>query len=87
MTELARQTPKDTFPSEVDLSLENFEKYKSKWLKYRRAGSRDAAGNFISPISYLEAEQLPKSMMDTFHELNYLYSIAERIAGKEKAGK
>jgi hypothetical protein len=84
---LARQKPSDNFPVEIDTPLENFERFKGKWLRYRRSGSFDANGNFIAAISFLEAENLPKIMIDTFRELDFLYAIAQRIAAKEKGAK
>lgn len=50
-------------------------------------GSFDAAGNFKPPISFMESEQLPKSEMDFFRDMDGLYAIARRIIDKEKGGK
>lgn len=66
------------------MTIENFTRYKDAWLRYRQIGNFDANGNFMSPISFLEAEQLPKVMMDTFNELDHLYAIAQRTV---KGGK
>jgi hypothetical protein len=87
LLDIARQKPTDNFPVEIDTTLDNFERFKGKWLRYRRVGSFDANGNFRAPISFLEAEQLPKIMIDTFRELDFLYAIAQRIAAKEKGAK
>lgn len=70
-------------PNEIGLTLENFERYKKRWINnWRAIGHHDANGNFVVPVSFTEARTMPRSEIDTYLELDALFSILQNEAKK-----
>jgi hypothetical protein len=61
--------PDNDIPHAAGITHENFIKYRKSWLLWRALGHY-SDGLFVAPISFNEALQLPKNMLDVFFELD-----------------
>lgn len=64
----------------------DFMRYRGDWKLWRALGSRDTEGNWHAPISYLEAQKLPKAMLDIFFILDDYFERMRNKRAKMKAG-
>ena len=81
---MVKQEGGDDFPSEVDLELGLFLKYKKPWLYWRALGRYDSNGSFVKPVTWSESKQMPKEELDTYLELDRLFAIRRAQALKKK---
>jgi hypothetical protein len=58
-------------PSTVEFSDAEFLQYREAWTLYRRMGHYDSGGAWVPPISFLEALEMPKAMLNTFQGLDH----------------
>jgi len=75
---LVNQPPRTAIPVAIDMDINKFHKYKAGWLFYRSCGSFDASGNFVRPIDYLQARQLPKEEIDIYFQLDDFLVILQK---------
>ena len=66
------------------MRYEDFLEYKSIWLLWRNLGHVTEGGSFVPPISFMEADQLPKVMLDVFFELDSWIDKMMRELAKRK---
>jgi len=76
------QEPRTDFPVELDLDIKTFRKYKKGWLLWRSSGHVDSSGSFVSPVSFIEARQMPKDELDLYFLLDDLLAIRQRQTNK-----
>jgi hypothetical protein len=82
-------TPKaspDAFPLYFDFTLDEFHEHKGNWLLYRSMGHLSDAGQFIPPISYHEAQAMPKREIEIFMCLDEIAEKTLRQMTKKKTG-
>ena len=60
------------------MDIHKFHKYKAGLLLYRSCGSFDANGNFIRPVDFLQARQLPKEEIDIYFQLDDFLVILQK---------
>jgi hypothetical protein len=59
--------------------------YKDDWLLWRTLGYTDADGMWIAPVSFLEAQSLPKAMLNVFLQLDdILFRMQQQILKKKR---
>ena len=68
----------------MDFTIEEFHLYKGNWLLYRGMGHTDENGAFISPLTYFEAQQMPKREIEIFMRLDDLASKTIRSQTRKK---
>jgi hypothetical protein len=74
----------DDVPSEVDISREDFMKYRDGWKLWRAVGRYDGNGSWIPQISFKEAAELPKAMLDVFQELDFFLAQMQKYMAKQQ---
>jgi hypothetical protein len=74
-------------PSSVDVSRESFLKYRDGWKLYRSLGRHDGAGNWIPPISFTEAIEMPAEMLNVFQELDHFLAQMQRHQAAKRGNK
>lgn len=57
-------------PSTVSFSEEAFLKYRDAWKAYRSLGHYDGE-SWVSPLSFKEAMEMPREMLEVFQELDF----------------
>ena len=77
----------DDLPAVIDVGLSDFHKYKGDWLLWRALGKFDGNGNWTAPLSFMEALELPKAMLDTFLELDSIFAKMQRQRAKKQGRK
>lgn len=70
-----------------DFTLEEFHQYKGNWLLYRSMGHLNESGAFVSPLSYTEAQGLPKRQVEMFLQFDELADKMIRQINKKKGMK
>lgn len=50
----------------LEFTMDEFHQHKGNWLLYRAMGEINANGSFVPPLSYFEAQQMPKRTMQLF---------------------
>ena len=76
----------DDLPLEYDIDEDSFHKYKGSWLLWRSLGRYDSNGSFAPPLSFLEADSLPKSKIDFFLAMDDILATKQRqLANRTKA--
>jgi hypothetical protein len=76
----------DDIPSSVDFSREDFLTYRETWLRYRSIGRYDSNDRWISPISFVEAMDLPSAMLDVFQQLDDFFEQMKKQYMKKTQG-
>jgi len=76
----------DIIPRHLTITIEQFHLHKGNWLLWRNLGHFDQSGSWVAPVSFVEAQSLPKDMLDTFFELDNLVSKTIKQTAK-KNGK
>ena len=68
-----------------DFTMDEFNEHKGNWLLYRSLGHQTDSGVFVSPLSYNEAQAMPKRQVEMFMQLD---EIAEKMIRQlSKKGK
>ena len=80
---MVRQKSSADFPSEVDLDPELFHRHKKGWLYWHALGRYDSNDKFEPPVTFEESKRMPKDELDTYLELDRLYSIRRAQVLKE----
>jgi len=84
---LFKNTDSDDVPSTVDFSREDFLSYRDAWLRYHSIGRYDSNDVWVSPISFVEAMELPAAMLDVFHQLDYFFAQMRKQYFKKRGTK
>jgi hypothetical protein len=71
-------------PSAVEFSHEDFLKYRETWLLWRSLGRYDGNGSWVAPLSFPEAIDLPKAMLDVFQELDHFFEQMKKHQAKKQ---
>ncbi len=74
----------------VDFSHADFLKYRELWKNlWRLLGHYDSNGNWVAPVSFAEARQLPQAMLNVFQELDHFLEQMKkyRTAHSKLAGE
>jgi hypothetical protein len=74
-------------PSTVEFSEEGFRKYREAWKRYRSLGHYDGNGNWVPPLSFVEALQLPAEMLAVFQGLDQFLEQMKRHHAKKQGLK
>lgn len=74
-------------PSTVDFSETDFLKYRDAWKLYRSLGHYDSGGAWVPPISFREALDMPKAMLDVFQELDHFLGQMQKYQAKRQGKK
>jgi hypothetical protein len=74
----------DAFPLFFDFTLDEFHEHKGNWLLYRSMGHMSDAGQFVPPISYHEAQAMPKREIEIFMCLDEIAEKTLRQMTKKK---
>jgi hypothetical protein len=77
----------DDLPLVYDIDYDAFLKYKGSWLLWRSLGRRDASGNWEPPLSFVEADQLPKDKIDFFLSMDEVFRKKLAQLSKKKTNR
>lgn len=77
----------DDLPLVYEIDFDAFQKYKGSWLLWRALGNYDANGNWGAPLSFVEADQLPKDKIDFFLQMDDIVKKKQAQLTKKKANK
>ena len=77
----------DDLPLVYEIDQDSFQKYRGNWLLYRNLGRYDGNGNFVPPVSFLEARQLPKEETDFYFEMDDIMKKKLAQLAKKKANR
>ena len=77
----------DALPQFLTVKIEDFHKYKGDWLLWRNLGHYNESGAWVAPVSFNEAMELPKVMLDVFFELDNLIQKMMKQMTKKRNGK
>lgn len=81
------QRSSDDLPLEYDIDDNAFRKYKGSWLLWRSLGRYDGNGGWEPPLSFVEADELPKDKVDFFLAMDDILSKKQKQLTKKKAGR
>lgn len=84
MAPLFRVEQSDDVPGSTEIQLADFLAYRSLWMLYRSMGRYDGNGNWVKPISFVEAARLPKRMISTFLDLDDFFERMKRHNDKKR---
>ncbi len=68
----------------MDITLEQFHRYRDDWLLWRALGHY-VDESWVAPVSFVEASEMAKEMIDTFKTLDDLIGRMRRQFQKKKA--
>lgn len=72
-------------PTWTDISPEEFDIYKDDWMLWRALGTYNGSGAWVAPVSFLEAQDLPKRQLDVFFALDDFLDRMYQQKAKQKA--
>lgn len=75
----------DDLPHELDIDLDAFHAHRDNWTLWRALGHYSPSGSWVTPVSFLEAQQLPKEALDVYLMLDDLLGRMQRQFNKKKA--
>jgi hypothetical protein len=64
--------------------MDEFYRYRGDWLLYRSLGHFSDAGAFIPPLSYADAQQMPKRQVEMFMEFDDITDRLQKQMSKKK---
>lgn len=74
-------------PSTVDFSEEDFYRYRDAWKLWRSVGHYDSGGAWVPPVSFQEAAEMPRVMLDVFQGLDHYLSQMQKHQAKKQGKK
>lgn len=77
----------DDLPYDLGILYEDYRDYKDEWILWRTLGRYDSNGVWVAPVSFLEAELLPKRKLDLFFSLDNIFEIMRKQNAKKKGRK
>ena len=70
MAPLFKNSSSNDVPSTVSFDLEEFLSYRDEWVLWRETGRYDGNGNWVVPVSFYEAIDMPERKLVVFQELD-----------------
>ncbi len=71
----------------MEFSHEDFLKYRELWKTlWRPLGRYDGNGNWVPPVSFSEARELPQGMLIVFQELDFFFEQMKKQFNDKKRG-
>ena len=75
----------DDLPYELGISYEDFLEYKSEWILWRSLGAYNQDNVWVAPVSFVEAENMPKRKLDAFLILDDLLELMRKQLVRKKS--
>lgn len=67
------------------MDLNDFHAYRDNWTLWRTLGHFSESGSWVAPVSFIEAQTMPKPMLDVFLTLDDIIGRMQKQYAEKKA--